>query len=165
MTDPLDEHDPFDDRLHARLDRLMSAIPVDPYPGATRTTRHAAQRRRTLRIGLLATGMVLLFALGTVAGSLIMGRPSDSSGAFARGGLLHCSGIDQLSPRSAATWLAGRGLSAHWQVEDRTERTSVQQDEPPDRGVIVDALELADGHLLILVARDRDEPFPPRPCP
>lgn len=165
MSEPFDERDPFDQVLHERLDRLTSAIAVDPYPRAAQTRRHAAQRRRTLRIGLLAAGMVLLFALGAVAGSLIMGRPSDSSGAFARGGLLHCSGIDQLPPPAAATWLASRGLVAHWQVEDRIAQTSVAQDDPPDRGVIIDALELADGHLLVLVQRDRDEPFPPRPCP
>jgi hypothetical protein len=165
MTEPFDERDPFDALLHQRLDRLTAAIPVDPYPGASQTRRRAAHRRRSLRIGLLAAGMVLLFALGTVAGSLIMGRPSDSSGAFARGGLLHCSGIDQLPPSAAATWLAARGLVAHWQVEDRTAQTSEPQEEPPDRGAIIDALELADGHLMILVQRDRDEPFPPRPCP
>jgi hypothetical protein len=94
-----------------------------------------------------------------------MGRPLDRAGAFGQGGLLHCSGVDQLAPPAAATWLAERGLVAHWQVEDRTARTSAQQNIPPDHGAIIDALELADGHLLILVERDRLQPLPPRPCP
>ena len=165
MTDERDDHDPDDGRLRERLARLTAAIPVDAYPGATAAARRAARRRRTVRVGLLAVGMVMLFALGAVAGSLIMGRPSDSAGAFGRGGLLHCSGVDQLSPPAASTWLAERGLVAHWQVEDRTARTSVQQNIPPDQGAIIDALELADGHLLILVERDRLQPLPPRPCP
>jgi hypothetical protein len=165
MSDPFDDHDPFDDRLRGRLERLTAAIPVEPDPGAARSARRAAQRRRSLRVGVLAAGMVLLFALGAVAGSLIMGRPSDSSGAFARGGLLHCSGIDQLPPPAAAAWLTDHDLVAHWQVEDRTAKTSVQQDAPPERGSITGALELADGHVLILVDVDLDRPLPPRPCP
>lgn len=165
MTDERDDPEADDRRLHERLARLTAAIPVDAYPGATAAARRAARRRRTLRVGLLAVGMVTLFTLGAVAGSLIMGRPSDSTGAFGRGGVLHCSGVDQLSPPTAAAWLSARGLVAHWQVEDRTARTSIQQDIPPDRGAIVAALELADSHLLILVERDRREPLPPRPCP
>lgn len=164
MTDRFDDHDPFDDLLRGRLERLTAAIPVDPYPGASASIRRGARRRRTLRVGLLAAGMVLLFALGAVAGSLIMGRPSDSPGAFGEGAVLHCSGIDQLTPAQAATWLADRGLVAHWQVEDRSARTSEQQETPPDRGTITDALELADGHVLILVDLDRTEPLAPRPC-
>lgn len=165
MTDPLDDHDGFDDGLRGRLERLTAAIPVHSDPVSARAARRAAGRRRALRIGVLAAGMVLLFALGTVAGSLIMGRPSDSTGAFARGGLLHCSGLDQLPPPAAAAWLTAHDLVAHWQVEDRTAKTSVQQESPPDRGSITGALELADGHVLILVDVDLDRPLPPRPCP
>ncbi len=37
MTDRFDDHDPFDDLLRGRLERLTAAIPVDPYPGASAT--------------------------------------------------------------------------------------------------------------------------------
>lgn len=165
MSDPLGDRDPFDDLLRARLERLTAAIPVEPLavPGGRRP--RAAGGRRWLRAGALAIATLLLVSLGAVAAVVWIGKPSADSGAFARGGPLYCTGVDQLSPPDAERWLTDHDLTAHWQVEDRAAKTSVSQEEPPAHGSITDALELADGHVLVLVDLSRDEPLPPRACP
>ena len=165
MSDPLGDRDPFDDLLRARLERLSAAIPVEPLPvtgGSPRPRRPAG--RRWLRAAMLAVATLLLVSLGAVATVVWIGTPAAATGAFAEGGPLHCSGIDQLAPPDAERWLTAHGLTAHWQVEDREARTSVSQDAPPPRGSITDALALADGHVLILVDLSRDTPLPPKPC-
>jgi hypothetical protein len=156
--------DPFDDELLRRLERLTGAIPVADRR-VTRVPTSVRRGRRPWRIALAAVGMLLVLALGTTAAILERDRPSSGPGAFAAGGLLHCSGVDQLSPPDAAAWLQARDFAVRWQVEDRSAGSSVLQDDAPDGGHIVDVLALDDGSLLVLVDLSRSEPPAPRPCP
>lgn len=166
MSDPLGDRDAFDDQLRTRLERLTAAIPVEPLsPAGTRPRHRRPAGQRWLRAGLLAMATLLLVSLGAMATVVWIGTPTVATGAFAEGGVLHCSGVDRMTPPEAQRWLAQRGLTAHWQVEDRDARTSIAQEVPPQDGVITNALGLADGHILILVDRSRDEPGPPQPCP
>ena len=164
MNDPA--RDPFEDRLRERLERLTLAIPVDPPAMSARTDRAGAPwRARSWRAIALTAALVALVSLGTAAVLLEIGHPSTSTSAFAAGEPLHCSGVDQLSPRDAAAWLADRGMEVRWQVEERAQRTFDHTAGPPDRGAIIDALALPDGTLLVLVDAGRDAPLPPKPCP
>jgi len=154
--------DPFDDRLRSRLERLTAAIPVAPLetPATGRITR-----RRPFRVVLAAAAMVVLISLGATAAILELNRPSAQAGAFAEGGPLHCSGVDQLTPVDAQRWIAAHGLTARWQREDRSTGDSTTTSDPPDQGVIIDALALDPTTVLILVDLGRTEPLPARPCP
>ena len=115
--------------------------------------------------GLLAAGLVLLISLGATATYLAIARPTARNGAFADGGPLHCSGVDQLSPVAAQRWLTDHGFSATWQVEDRSNGTSTTSETPPTHGSILDALALGQRTILVLVDLGRDQPLAPRPCP
>jgi hypothetical protein len=161
--DPIDPVDPFDGQLRARLERLALAIPVDP-PGRRETAR-ARWRPRSWRASLGAGVLLLVVSLGAAATLIQIGHPASSSSAFAAGGPLHCSRLDQMTPPDAAAWLTAHGLRARWQVEDRAESSFAIVDSAPDRGVIVEALALSDGSLVILVDRSRDTPAPPHACP
>ena len=155
--------DPFDDRLRARLDRLTAAIPVEPRSAAVMPTR--AIRRRPLGAALAAAAMVVVVSLGATAAFIALNEPAARSGAFAIGGPLHCSGVDQMTPREAERWMTARGLRSPWQQEDRVGDTSATVEGAPDRGFIIDALELDEQTLLVLVDLGREQPLALRSCP
>jgi len=157
--------DPFDDKLRERLRRLTAAIPVEPSSTPARPPGPARWRPRSRRALAGAALLVAVISLGAAGAILTFGRPSVSSSAFAAGGPLHCSGIDQLAPPDAAAWLDGHHLRVRWQVEDRDEGSFQLMESAPERGAIVDALELDDGSLLVLVDARRDTALAPRPCP
>jgi hypothetical protein len=155
--------DPFDDRLRERLERLTAAVPVAPH--VQRSPVRSVRPRRSWRVALAATGLILVVSLGATAAILELNRPSSSPGAFAPGQPLHCSGVDQLAPRDAERWLAARGFQVQWQVEDRSGGTSSTGSTAPDSGSITNALALPDGTLIVIVDLSRSEPLAPRPCP
>lgn len=151
--------DDFDNELRSRLSRMEARLPVQGAPSSPRM-----KMPMRLSAGVAGGLAALTLLAGAVAGATISSQVRGHPGLFAPGGVFYCTQIRQLSPPQAEAALEKLGYIVTWQIEDRSDGSSVQTPTAPAAGYIIEGV-LEDAELILVVeVGDGAAPVPEPTC-
>lgn len=149
-----------DDELTARLRRTLAhraeSVEADPdlddlAARAVETDGTRPARTRPRRIPALAAAVLAAGSIAWVGYAVLDATPQE--GAFNPGQPLYCSGIQTMTPASAAEALRDRGYEVQWQYHPGPGEPAIRE-QPAADAVIVDVTIVDDGATALVLAED-----------